>query len=341
MLKFLVLVILVAIGVFLFRRAKRLAKEEQVQSAKQAAQQERTTPSETDSLTQSESSPTTSEAAAIEVSEDKAPEPKPIEAELMPREAPHKTASDVGDDIVDAEIVAPEIDATNTTAAGGQSVIKVNSTGDAQSVKPTASEAFEQQLDEPQPVSAKPQAAASPETDTVSRADAIPNSVPEFVPAQTSEVITSSAPLANVADSHAKPVLDDITFASVDWANVTLQRAAQEYQQATSNAERFNALQNMIGECYKQRKSAQYRDYGAQLAEDYLALHATASKEAGAELKTPGFLQLATLLNDSQAFDAAINLCQHALALGLSDGTVTGFEGRIARIEKAKAKALG
>lgn len=331
MLKFLVLVILVAIGVFLFRRAKRLAKEEQVQAARQAARQERSTPSDEGRVTQAPSTP--SESPAIEAAEEIAPELKAVEAELMPRDASDKTPAGVdtvSEDIVDAEIVS--------TAKGEEKDIKTKSAGETQIIKPTATEAdtqFEAAL-EPQT------AAVQSETDPVSAADAIPNSVPEFVPAQTSETITPNAPHALEAGAHAKPELDgDITPVSVDWANVTLQRAAQEYQQATSNTERFNALQTMIGECYKQRKSAQYRDYGAQLAEEYLALHATASKETDAELKTPGFLQLATLLNDSQAFDAAISLCQHALALGLSDGTVTGFEGRIARIEKAKIKAVG
>ena len=97
----------------------------------------------------------------------------------------------------------------------------------------------------------------------------------------------------------------------------------------------------MVGECYKQRKSADYLNYGAQLAQEYIALFQAVTAEQGktAELKSAGFLHLATLLNDTQAFDAAIVLCRKALEFGLSDGTVTGFEGRISRIEKAQTKA--
>lgn len=126
------------------------------------------------------------------------------------------------------------------------------------------------------------------------------------------------------------------------WGNIILQRAFEEYQQAASVLERYTALQNIIAECYKQRKSADYLNYGAQLAQPYILLFRAVCTEQGknVELKTSGFLHLTTLLTDTEAFDAAIALCREALTLGLSDGTVTGFEGRISRIEKAQTKAI-
>lgn len=146
------------------------------------------------------------------------------------------------------------------------------------------------------------------------------------------DVKTEAEPVSNTRSEVAAPGA---------WANVTLVRAFEEYQGATSASARYTALQNMIAECYKQRKSADYLNYGAQLAEEYIALFQAASAEQGkdTELKSSGFLHLATLLNDTQAFDAAIVICRKALELGLSDGTVTGFEGRINRIEKAQTKA--
>ena len=134
---------------------------------------------------------------------------------------------------------------------------------------------------------------------------------------------------------------DEPLLALGSWANVTLERAVEEYQSAETALARYNALQNVIAECYKQRKSAEYLAYGAALHGLYLALFhsANAEKPKDLELKTPGFMQLATLLNDTQDFDKAIALCQEAIKLGLTDGTVTGFEGRISRIEKAQAKA--
>ncbi|MGS0728874.1 hypothetical protein ACVBKF_21935, partial [Shewanella sp. 0m-11] len=58
-----------------------------------------------------------------------------------------------------------------------------------------------------------------------------------------------------------------------------------------------------------------------------------------AEVKGTGMMHLSTLLNDNGDFDSAISICKTAIEYGLADGTVTGFEGRITRIEKAKAKA--
>ncbi|QLE83970.1 hypothetical protein FLM48_02020 [Shewanella sp. Scap07] len=92
-----------------------------------------------------------------------------------------------------------------------------------------------------------------------------------------------------------------------------------------------------VAECYKQRKQTQYRDYGAGLQQDYLEVFAKLDKPA--EQKGVGFMHLATLLNDSGQYDTAIAVCQQAINYGLTDGTVTGFEGRITRIERAKAKA--
>jgi hypothetical protein len=48
---------------------------------------------------------------------------------------------------------------------------------------------------------------------------------------------------------------------------------------------------------------------------------------------------MSTLLNDNGEFDAAIAICKTAIKHDVSDGTVTGFEGRVTRIDKAKAKA--
>lgn len=162
--------------------------------------------------------------------------------------------------------------------------------------------------------------------------------VPEVTVAMVPEV---TAPSPSKVKSVAKPEVKSNATTLGAWANAALARAFAEYQQTTTVTERYTALQHMIGECYKQRKLTQYRDYGAQLADEYLVLfdNALMENDENSELKSSGFLQLATLLTDARAFDAAIALCRKALDLGLSDGTVTGFEGRILRIEKAQHKA--
>lgn len=277
--KILVVFILIVVGVFLFRRAQRLAKEEQAaRMSKEAAEK---------SVAEVTSIDSTVEVVANDEPKQsviKQTEPlnvTTVEAELLPRESQEQiNHTEITEDIIDVDMPA---------AHNKDAVIIL---GEA----PVEPEAL---------------------TSAAATEPVIPESV---IPASTQP-------------------MDIATPGS--WGNITLQRAFEEYQQAASVLERYTALQNIIAECYKQRKSADYLNYGAQLAQPYLLLFRDACAEQGkdVELKTSGFLHLATLLNDTQAFDAAIALCREALTLGLSDGTVTGFEGRISRIEKAQAKA--
>lgn len=288
--KIIVVIILIAIGVFLFRRAQRLAKEEQ-----EAITPKKTTENSTvytEHPEQVETTTAVNEVKAVVLPEFEVVTAKEVEAELMPREPQAQTASQTH-----TLHIAPDVNEADAPAAHNEEAVII--------------------------LGSPPNEMSDPVETT-----------PKFEP--ISELAAQSTLNMGSASSTS-----EISFAAPDtWANITLQRAFEEYQRSGSALERYTALQNMIGECYKQRKSADYLNYGAQLTQPYLALfHAvSAEKDKVSELKTSGFLQLATLLSDTQAFDAAIALCQEALLLGLSDGTVTGFEGRISRIEKAQAK---
>lgn len=280
--KILVVFILIAVGVFLFLRAQRLAKEEQEAMKPKSTTVKPVVPTEEVPISSAaEPEPEPVEPEPVEPAEDaRVVEVEPVievEAELMPRETNEPANISVA---LDTDIIEVDIPAAHNEEA----VIILGTT-------PTDEQA-----------------------DT------------------EGDVKTEAEPASNTRSEVGAPGA---------WANVTLVRAFEEYQGATSASARYTALQNMVAECYKQRKSADYLNYGAQLAEEYIALFQAASAEQGkdTELKSSGFLHLATLLNDTQAFDAAIVICRKALALGLSDGTVTGFEGRINRIEKAQAKA--
>lgn len=274
--KIIVVFILIAVGVFLFLRAQRLAKEEQEAMKPKSTTVKPVVPTEEVPIS-SAAEPERVEPEPVEQAEDtRVVEVEPVievEAELMPRETnePANISVELDTDIIEVDIPA---------AHNEEAVIILGTT-------PTDEQA---------------------------------------------DVKTEAEPASSKRSEVGAPGA---------WANVTLVRAFEEYQGATSASARYTALQNMVAECYKQRKSADYLNYGAQLAEEYVALFQAASAEQGkdTELKSSGFLHLATLLNDTQAFDAAIVICRKALALGLSDGTVTGFEGRINRIEKAQAKA--
>ncbi|MCS6180253.1 MULTISPECIES: hypothetical protein [Shewanella] len=274
--KIIVVFILIAVGVFLFLRAQRLAKEEQEAMKPKSTTVKPVVPTEEAPIS-SAAEPERVEPEPVEQAEDtrvvEVESVIEVEAELMPRETnePAHISVELDTDIIEVDIPA---------AHNEEAVIILGTT-------PTDEQA---------------------------------------------DVKTEAEPASSTRSEVGAPGA---------WANVTLVRAFEEYQGATSASARYTALQNMVAECYKQRKSADYLNYGAQLAEEYVALFQVASAEQGkdTELKSSGFLHLATLLNDTQAFDAAIVICRKALELGLSDGTVTGFEGRINRIEKAQAKA--
>lgn len=284
--KIIVVIILIAIGVFLFRRAQRLAKEEQEAITPKKTPENSVV--NTEPAEQVETTTSAEETKVVALPESEVITAKEVEAELMPRGSLDQTQTIQ---------IAPDINEVDAAATHNKEAVII--LGSA-------------------PDEAGDQAQSTPKFEPMSEA-------------------TPQSPL-NMGSASSQP---EVSIAAPDvWANITLQRAFDEFQRAGSSLERYTALQNMIGECYKQRKSADYLNYGAQLTQPYLALFHTVAAEQGkeSELKTSGFLQLATLLCDTQAFDAAIALCREALVFGLSDGTVTGFEGRISRIEKAQAK---
>ncbi|MGI1989103.1 hypothetical protein [Shewanella glacialipiscicola] len=277
--KILIVFVLIAIGVFLFRRTQRLAKKEQEALKPKSAPITPVVPREEAPIS-STAEPEQVESVELAVGTPVVEAVIEVEAELMPRD-PKQTVNTTHISVdIDTDIIEVDIPAAHNEEA----VIILGSTF----------------VDDPSEVAG---------------VDVLKAEVQATVP-----VIGAQSP--------------------GDWANVTLKRDFEEYQAATSVSDRYSALQNMVGECYKQRKSADYLNYGAQLAQEYIALFQAVTAEQGktAELKSAGFLHLATLLNDTQAFDAAIVLCRKALEFGLSDGTVTGFEGRISRIEKAQTK---
>ena len=129
-----------------------------------------------------------------------------------------------------------------------------------------------------------------------------------------------------------------------DWASESFLQQIDAANNANDLQSQHNGLASVINHCYKMRKQADYCQYGAALQLTYLDLYRSlhqqyVSQKSTDEIKSPAFMQLSTLLNDVGQFDEAIKVCEQALEYQLTDGTVTGFEGRIKRIEKAKAKA--
>jgi hypothetical protein len=126
-----------------------------------------------------------------------------------------------------------------------------------------------------------------------------------------------------------------------NWASDTFAQLVDTYAEHTEPEAQHKCLEEVIAHCYKLRKQTDYCAYGAKLSDNYLRLFKQLKSDTSfkTELKGGAFMQLSTLLNDVEDFDAAIKVCQQAIDYQLDDGTVTGYAGRLARVEKAKAKA--
>ncbi|WP_372940632.1 hypothetical protein [Shewanella sp.] len=146
-----------------------------------------------------------------------------------------------------------------------------------------------------------------------------------------------------VASSESDKKLVSLAAVKGDWASDSFKQLVEAANNAVEPQAQHDAVADVVGHCYKMRKQADYCQYGAALKMLYLDLFSVIyqqhDKNGSDEIKAPAFMQLSTLLNDTGEFEQAISVCQQALEYQLTDGTVTGFEGRISRIEKAKAKA--
>ncbi|GIU32192.1 hypothetical protein L2719_13640 [Shewanella schlegeliana] len=165
-------------------------------------------------------------------------------------------------------------------------------------------------------------------------------SQPEVQPKLVAEP-EAEAELEPKQESKQEPKAETV---NLSWASSKLTKAVSELEQASDAPAQHLAISTAIAECYKQRKQSEYVQYGATLSQSYLEVFAAYVKglkaeNPDAEVKGTAMMHLSTLLNDNGEFDAAISICKTAIEYGLTDGTVTGFEGRITRIDKAKAKA--
>lgn len=123
------------------------------------------------------------------------------------------------------------------------------------------------------------------------------------------------------------------------WTSGSLDEMLQAVNLQTNLIDRHFLLQSIVTESYKLRNQRQYREMCVEFAEKYLSEFpdiAPALKEDmdGKLPRITTFQYYATLLTENEEYEKAIAICKQAIAYGLQDGTKSGFEGRIARIEK-------
>ena len=114
----------------------------------------------------------------------------------------------------------------------------------------------------------------------------------------------------------------------------------------THPVDRHFLLMGIVEQTYRKRSDPAMAENCAHFAETHISelpLLAPALKDEmdGILPRISTFQNYATLLTEQGKFDRASEVCQTALAYDLHDGTKSGFQGRIERIKKLKAKAHG
>ncbi|QDE29832.1 MULTISPECIES: hypothetical protein [Shewanella] len=182
-----------------------------------------------------------------------------------------------------------------------------------------------------------------PQTEMVTEPETVVKDAISEVEVNTANVEASVAGVSTVKEPSYQGQALNLRRVEGDWASESFIQQVDAANNASDLESQHSNLASVINHCYKMRKQADYCQYGAALQLTYLGLYSAlhqqcVSQKSTDEIKSPVFMQLSTLLNDVGQFDDAIKVCQQALEYQLTDGTVTGFEGRIKRIEKAKAK---
>lgn len=129
------------------------------------------------------------------------------------------------------------------------------------------------------------------------------------------------------------------------WTSMDLDKMLLALGVQTNTVDRHFLLMNIVRETYRQRQDPSMRQKCREIAQ--LHLHefpviAPALKREfdGVLLQVPTFQNYATVLTEGGEFDEAVAVCEMALMYGLSDGTKSGYKGRISRI-RGKQQVAG
>ena len=132
----------------------------------------------------------------------------------------------------------------------------------------------------------------------------------------------------------------DAVFAA--WTSGDLEEMLSAIEVKTNHVDRHFLLQSIVDNTYKLRKDGEKRKICKKIAEVHIAefplIASALEKDMNMLPRVSTFQHYAILLTEDGELSKAVDVCKMALKYGLHDGTKTGFEGRISRIEK-KAKA--
>ena len=125
------------------------------------------------------------------------------------------------------------------------------------------------------------------------------------------------------------------------WISRDLNRMLRALALDTNPVDRHFLLLGITRETYRLRSDPTMASECARISEMHLAEFQQLAPALKAEFdgclpRVPTFQNYATLLTEQGDFAHAVWVCELALSYGLSDGTQSGFKGRIARIRKSQ-----
>lgn len=128
------------------------------------------------------------------------------------------------------------------------------------------------------------------------------------------------------------------------WTSGDLDQMVDALDLPTNPIDRHFLLQNIVQKTYKERDIPKARRLCRRVAEIHLSefsdIAPALKKDMGGFLpRVSTFQHYATVLTEDGEFDRAVEVCEQAMEYGLDDGTKTGFEGRINRIQRKAKKA--
>jgi len=127
---------------------------------------------------------------------------------------------------------------------------------------------------------------------------------------------------------------DEVFFA---WTSSNLNKMLKVVDLDTNPIDRHHLLQSIVDLCYKKRKEKKYNKLCSEYSElhiEELPILINALIESFGDLPDIStFKKYAILLTENNEYKKAIKICEQAIGYGLSDGTVSGFEGRIEKIK--------
>ena len=136
---------------------------------------------------------------------------------------------------------------------------------------------------------------------------------------------------------HIKP---DKAFEA--WSSGGLNKMLEAMSIKTNPIDRHFLLQTIVEITYKRRKEPEMSKICREVAERHISefaelAHALKQDMGGNLPRVTTFQHFATLLTEDGDYEYAIKVCKVAINYGLHDGTQSGFEGRIEKIEKKRA----